>query len=655
MKFEGFGIDTMKKVFDFYLNSKYKGGFNSFQTRQLGTFENVKTQFMTEEQMHQQNIEYVSEVALIYLKTFYGKSPKDFKTPEYKAECIRLRKVIENSQNPALLKKSIEKIIADGKIDYINISQDPLYENVFFSRIKELGLSTDDISPGHKLFITPDYKSVARIYVNPSLPYYKDLVIFLTQKIATEELGVGAKTRMAWVNSPIEKGCDTLIIYISAEDFARVVEILEEFGTLYPEKVATFGPIVECIGKTKQGWFGVGYEPQRHPRAQSGHSTFNTEIEDLFNYFILPATTLNDFGNIITLLTPAEQIEIIRAMCLTDTQAQKVLKALKDPKARAQFLSGFCDLSYVTEFSNNQIKQFAKNPSELNGFSPEMLARFSWQMDIQVVASQPITLTYNGENVLTISRKEFSKKVLLNKTFRLAMLRYYNTQEKIDKEAQEMLTLWKYAGIALPSVDSDKPFLNVDMARSVADYEKRKLLKPKTYRGTISEQMQQILAEQDINPKLDIAHKIDETQKEQIDVIESLCGKTYFLKRKIQQIIQERDLKHVPDYSNFTRDELEKLLIKLVGLDNVINAAMFVKNNTKKGEKIYHKYENTLQGMRNYRGLVILNSLKMMKNKLQRQKYINSLSMYEKEDLVIAASLQGNMDFTNDLIAVAEL
>ena len=198
-------------------------------------------------------------------------------------------------------------------------------------------------------------------------------------------------------------------------------------------------------------------------------------------------------------------------------------------------------------------------------------------------------------------------------------------------------------------MDDKNPCLSVDMSKSL----NKKYSKPKEH-VPMSKLMQQLLAEQDINPKLDIAHKIDETQKEQIDVIESLCGKTYFLKRKIQQIIQERDLKHVPDYSNFTRDELEKLLIKLVGLDNVINAAMFVKNNTKKGEKIYHKYENTLQGMRNYRGLVILNSLKMMKNKLQRQKYINSLSMYEKEDLVIAASLQENMDFTNDLIAVAE-
>ena len=74
---------------------------------------------------------------------------------------------------------------------------------------------------------------------------------------------------------------------ISAKDFPKIVEILNEYGKKYPDKVAEFGSSIECMGRGEQEWFGFGCDPQRDAIRPQGNSTFNLSLIILAVVFAL--------------------------------------------------------------------------------------------------------------------------------------------------------------------------------------------------------------------------------------------------------------------------------------------------------------------------------------------------------------------------------
>ena len=113
-------------------------------------------------------------------------------------------------------------------------------------------------------------------------------------------------------------------------------------------------------------------------------------------------------------------------------------------------------------------------------------------------------------------------------------------------------------------------------------------------------------------------------------MISILCGGDYQLKRVL--VGYGTAPKEVADKS---RDELERMYIEKVGLDEIIQASAEVKKQDAiSGKKRTHWYENTLQSMRMERGKNIMESegFKSLKTKEEKRAFLDGLSLTELED-----------------------
>jgi len=129
-----------------------------------------------------------------------------------------LKQKIANSRNPKELRTKIDECLRLGKVDYIHGA---LPKEIFYSRLSEIGLSTDDATNLHAFFVCNDYPLQARIYLNPSQRYYGDLMQFLIGEAAKQELDFGIKSRMSGISS---NSClDNLIIYTYSKDLGKII------------------------------------------------------------------------------------------------------------------------------------------------------------------------------------------------------------------------------------------------------------------------------------------------------------------------------------------------------------------------------------------------------------------------------------------------
>ena len=95
------------------------------------------------------------------------------------------------------------------------------------------------------------------------------------------------------------------------------------------------------------------------------------------------------------------------------------------------------------------------------------------------------------------------------------------------------------------------------------------------------------------------------------------------------------------DVASKSRDELEKMYISRVGLDDIIEARDDVKKQELiYGSKLNHRYENSLIALRRERGKEIAKELKTIKTPEARETFLNGLSQAEREDVVSYQSVK---------------
>ena len=95
------------------------------------------------------------------------------------------------------------------------------------------------------------------------------------------------------------------------------------------------------------------------------------------------------------------------------------------------------------------------------------------------------------------------------------------------------------------------------------------------------------------------------------------------------------------DVASKERDELEKMYISRVGLDDIIEARDDVKKQELiYGSKLNHRYENSLIALRRERGKEIAKELKTIKTPEARETFLNGLSQAEREDVVSYQSVK---------------
>lgn len=647
MILNGFDERTMKKAFDWFLHdakTMRSGKRQPFNTRAVAHSGKGSNANLNAAQINESEKEFKNSMALLYLKTFYGKKPEEFRTSEYRQECERLHSMISSSSNPSALKSKIEECLHSGHVDYISSE---LPRNLFYSRLSEIGLSTDELD--HSIFVTPKFVTQARIYINPSQKDYSHLMAYLYEQAASQELEIGTKTRLSSIGGDT---LDNMIIYTTAKDFPKIVEILNGYGKKYPDKVAQFGDTIECLGRSEQDWFGFGYDPQRDAIRPQGNSTFNSAIDGLFNSYILPAIMLDDFGEITKGMSETQLTEIFMDTCKNQRVAKQVALALQDPAIRRQFINNFCDLTYLREKSNGYTRDNARlSEAERNGRSPEQL-RFNIERatdgsvvkgqadDFRLLQTEKITIPLRDGSSVVFSRDEIAQ-IMKSPILRSAMEEFYDTPEEIDREVAQMTWLWKYAGKNMPYLNENYPFLTDEMVREIE--------KSKTVETTVSSTPERLETKKSGYERWlerqTIRKGIEEKQKRQEEIIVTLCsGRVKLATTLLEMGVSQEEIRDV------SRDDLEKLYIMKVGLDNVIEAASYVKSLETPENKIIHRYENSLQALRHQRGKVLCDRIRELPTKTQRNNYAMTLSQYAREDAVTEYQWQKNMSEMDEYI-----
>ena len=587
MVINGFNEDTIKKALSFVINDDFVSKNNTkrlFETRFVSHSNKKNMADLNEKQTIQADNDFVNSMAFLYLKTFYGKTPDQFKTQEYKNECLRFNSQLEAHPNLKEIEQKIENCLDKGFVDYLN---GELPQELFYKKIKDIGLSSDNLD--HDVFVTPSFPTQARIYINPSMSDYCHLMTFIFEQAAKYELELGAKTRMKYT---VGSSLDNLILYVSAKDFPKVVEILQDYGTRYPDKTKNFGDTLECLGRSEQDWFGFGFDPQRDGRKKQGTTTFNDAVNKSFNAYILPAIVLNNFEAISKNLSQAELLEIFKKAC-GESYAEDVVLTLQDSNSRKMFINQFCNLSLINQNSKAFTEQNKNvSDSERNGYSAEQHRFYNTQKtDYEMLELEKIDFILKNGKKLSISRAKFSK-IFENINLRSCIKNCYNTPEKLNSLTKQAVGLWNDLAQNLPYLDKKYPFISNEMA-------------------TV----------------------INEKHSQYLTIINDLCSETKTeLAIEVANILNHLG-KPVPKFHKLSRQEIEVLYIKLVGLDNVIDASSYVKSIETEVNKKNHVYINTLQNLRTKRGLVLYKHLNSFSNSKQKQSYLMSLSKNSYADL----------------------
>ncbi len=637
MILRGFDQSTMSRAFDWFLHDHKtlpSGARRNFKTREVSHSGKGNKPNLTETQIQQSEREFKNSMALLYLKTFYGKRPGDFKTEEYKKECERLNSYV--SRSPDSLKAKIERYLSNNHVDYFS---GELPQSLFYARLSDIGLSTDE-GVVHDIFVTPKYVTQARIVVNPSQKDYAHLMIYLYEQAAAQELAIGTKTRLQDIK---EDTLDNMVIYTSAKDFPKIVEILNSYGKKFPDKVAQFGGTIECLGRSEQDWFGFGFEPQRNEINPAGATTFNYFIDYLTNDYILPTIIFDDFGEITKEMSDSQIAEIFMQTCKDSKLAKEVALSFQNPEIRRQFFNGFYDLTKLREQSYRFTRENERLPeAERNGRSPEQLRYSSQITDLDLLRNENIPIHLKNGNFVAFSRYDIAE-IVRSPILRAAMEKFYDTPAKVERKAEQMLRLWKYVGKNMSYLNETYPFLSNEMVREI---EKASTIEaPSSTPATSKTPTENLTGYEKWLERQTTRKHMEEEMKEQEEIIVTLCGGRYTLASKLLEMGLAPE-----EINGKARDDLEKMFIMKVGLDDVIEASNYVKLLEDDKTNLNHRYENSLQALRHERGLALCDKLEVLPTKAERDNFVGKLSQHAKEDVVTASRLQENMSKLDDYI-----
>lgn len=471
MKVHGFDKETMRKFFmtiienDGRYNSEHVPNPHSrceFSNRAVPHTERKTIEPFTADEYKNADFNFKNYLAFLYLKTFYGKSPASFREKGYREECNKFLNYISTNK---YIKPKIKDSLSNGieNFDYRVFPQDLFYEG-----FKSAGLGTDT-SDGP--FLEYEYPTQMRFYLNPSAQDYGHFLKFFYTKVAENQIFVSAKTRLdADFNS--STGYDGLVLYLSDKDFIKVIEILNEYQKCYPEKTKKFGPCAEGLGYADYSWYGFGSEGQRLllETKVKGMSTFNSDVDNIMNYYIFPIILLKDFNWIESKIKakPGENKDITVAKMFQDIfninfeDAYCLADLLRTKPQRLKLLKQFGDLSSVKTKSENFTKEMAKimpkHFLEL-GYTPDQVRERICDFDLNLLGDEKIQMRLMTGKILEIERHTFENLIKYD-VFRDALIDCYKANPKlIEENVEAMSRQFDYLCKSLPYISDKHPFL----------------------------------------------------------------------------------------------------------------------------------------------------------------------------------------------------
>ena len=130
--------------------------------------------------------------------------------------------------------------------------------------------------------------------------------------------------------------------------------------------------------------------------------------------------------------------------------------------------------------------------------------------------------------------------------------------------------------------------------------------------------------------------KLSPEMTEAIRRIKKLCGETEKLRSSLSVSGSYSKIKDMAE------EELQRFAIEKMGIDVVVEGAKTMKENGL-DEGLVHKYENTLQAMRQERGKQICEHIETLPRD-EKEKYLKSCSELAVEDARIYKSMKKNLD-----------
>ena len=614
VKLSGLTTETLTRVFNFFLNDNYisrkDGSMNLFRSRKIPYNNNPNNADLGKNQIANHEFYFKNSLAKLYINTFFDLDYSVFKTMRYKEEVSRLDIIIENSKNPQKFVKTVLDYAKSKNFDYRKLLSHPQMKDVLYPTLTLDGLSTN--KPSRIMFISPKFVPEARIYVNPSMSGYSQLLTYIYKKVSENELSIGVKTRL---NNITENGpLDNLVIYTDNKSLPQMLEILEDFGTRYPKIVSEFGSPIATHAHSEQGWYGVGFEFQRC-RAYS-NMTFNDFIDCCFNSYILPIIILENYDE-ITKNIDKDSIYSIFLTITKDTRlARKIAYALDNPELRAEFLSDYSNLSYMETTS----EKYNNDNKKLSAMSRDYFSVAQYRQhkgnskqfnDAELIALENIKLPCEDGRTIQLTRNAFSN-ILKSPLLRQALKTKYSTKSSQTTIARRMLNLFNSIGKASSYTDSKNPLLSCGMVESLKASEK-----PITMNGV------------DVSKFFNNKKDMTEHHSKYIDMVSTVCGNKVVITAELIQYGYTAKELHT-----LKLHEIQRLLIMSYSLDEFVKAHEYVRTlpESETG-KLSFNYENTLKTMRRNRGKEMSKRLNSLKTKNEKDAFIASLSEIRREDL----------------------
>lgn len=551
----------------------------------------------TEEVNKDYDKKYGKEI-LSYLLQAIKKEIEEIGIDEYESTVLRQRTFNVEGYGEYIPQKA-EVLNVLSMLDEMSI--DEILENSEFARVlldTNAKFNSDHIGDIDVLPYTPTEKKEHsspydyRLYFNP--PYGETRSQFITEYIK-KCIDRKIPYNMKGFEGSKEIKIDSMVFYTHEEYLADILEILEEIKTERPELVEAMGTPITS---------GVNYE----------------------NYYCLAhkgrPKTAQTFNDIV-------QYSMSWAMSITCAQyliTEKFGELSSEDKLYLQKYLNFDCANFVGKNHLGKIVDF--------GYSSFKFGKFFSQSALADLANNPEFISALRENYLTIQ----------------SLYNFKDTEHKnmppcLSKEFFEHLGYDEKDFAIDYGTTTDKSKVSNKTSTETKDGQDKKIKKvyPKERVKEIfnaDERQIRVEAMQTGYTFADTEGKTEQELRTMIfdritldneSMISILCGGDYQLKRVL--VGCGTSPKEVAYKS---REELERMYIEIVGLDEIIAAREeVIKQDEISGEKRTHWYENTLQAMRMERGKNIVESeeFKSLKTKEEKRAFLDKLSATVLEDV----------------------
>lgn len=595
MKFNEYEIESLNYALKTYLNNyniwiqpkPLPFDFKNFAHTKKSAFlpENLDYIKMQED--------FIKELAVIYVKTFYKKSPYEFSEIHYRAHCNKFNKQINSSENKDRIVATIKKML-NGE----DFSLDELDEVVFKNVLKANLNSLEPFNPLLTNRIIPE----AMLYLNPDAEDYSHFLLFLIKNVAAQCINLNIDT----TNS--EDGHiyrpDSLVLRVLAKDLPKVIEILERYEELYPEKVNKFGATYEFLGRTKADWFSYVFASQNVGEEDNTISGIR-ELNNVMNNYVLPTIVFRDMWAINCFMTNDDYSKVFSSLFnnIDGKESLKYLRIFRNDQFISQIADRVENLDILKEKTTKALEENSKISKDMmRAITPDQYRTKTQKKDIEILLNDVMTFDFNkyykGQGLsFNINRSSLSRFIRTNEV-REAMLKYYlfdrNNQDlsSLTSTSTRVLELLKEYASNTTYLSPEHPYLSNVMAEELENYR---------------------VNSDDIDESLYILKPL------------------YYSKNSLIELLKSMNVNAHDD--DLSEKKLIEAYINTVGLDNVIYAFNVLKKYEALEEvkDVPHDKDNIIFAMRKKRGKEIYEAM-YDKDKDAKKEIIEKFSECAKED-----------------------